>query len=62
MSTTNLNTQIDVDQKRIEEIFNEMEFNMSAVLTVFLRQTVRPNGLHFDMRLDAAQCGNDGGN
>ena len=53
MATTNLNIRIDADlKKQAEEIFNELGLNMSTALTVFLRQTVRSNGIPFEMRLD----------
>ena len=53
MATTNLNIRIDADlKKQAEEIFNELGLNMSTALTVFLRQTVRYNGIPFEMRLD----------
>lgn len=53
MPTTNLNIRIDSDlKKQAENIFNELGLNMSTALTVFLRQTVRSNGIPFDMRLE----------
>lgn len=53
MPTTNLNIRIDSDLKRqAEQIFTELGLNMTTALTVFLRQTVRSNGIPFDMRLD----------
>ena len=53
MATTNLNIRIDEDlKKQAEEIFNELGLNMSTALTVFLRQTVRSNGIPFEMRLE----------
>lgn len=53
MATTNLNIRIDEDlKKQAEEIFNELGLNMSTALTVFLRQTVRSNGIPFELRLD----------
>jgi len=53
MATTNLNIRIDSDlKKQSEEIFNELGLTMSAALTVFLRQTVRSNGIPFEMRLN----------
>ena len=53
MATTNLNIRIDEDlKKKAEEIFNELGLNMSTALTVFLRQTVRSNGIPFDLRLE----------
>ena len=53
MATTNLNICIDTDlKKKSEEIFNELGLTMSTALTVFLRQTVRSNGIPFEMRLN----------
>ena len=53
MATTNLNIRIDEDlKKQSEEIFSELGLTMSAALTVFLRQTVRSNGIPFEMRLN----------
>ena len=53
MATINLNIQIDEDLKRqSEEIFSELGLNMSTALTVFLRQTVRSQGIPFKMRLN----------
>ena len=52
MATTNLNVRIDADlKKQSEQIFNELGLTMSTALTVFLRQTVRSNGIPFEMRL-----------
>ena len=53
MATTNLNIRIDENlKKQAEEIFNELGLNMSTALTVFLRQTVRTNGIPFELRLE----------
>ena len=53
MATTNLNVRIDAElKKQSEQIFNELGLNMSTALTVFLRQTVRSNGIPFEMRLN----------
>jgi len=53
MATTNLNIRIDSDlKKQAEQIFNELGLNMSTALTVFLRQTIRSNGIPFDLRLE----------
>jgi DNA-damage-inducible protein J len=53
MATTNLNIRIDENlKKQAEGIFNELGLNMSTALTVFLRQTVRKNGIPFEMRLE----------
>ena len=53
MATTNLNIRIDKDlKKQAEAIFNEVGLNMSTALMVFLCQTVRSNGIPFELRLD----------
>ncbi len=53
MATTNLNIRIDEElKKRAEDIFTELGLNMSTALTVFLRQTVRYNGIPFELRLE----------
>jgi DNA-damage-inducible protein J len=53
MATTNLNIRIDEDlKKQAEAIFTELGLNMSTALTVFLRQTVRYQGIPFEMRLE----------
>jgi len=53
MATTNLNIRIDADlKKQAEQIFNELGLNMSTALTAFLRQTIRSNGIPFDLRLE----------
>jgi addiction module antitoxin, RelB/DinJ family len=53
MATTNLNVRVDAELKKsAEKIFNELGLNMSTALTVFLRQTVRYNGIPFEMRIE----------
>ena len=53
MPTTNINIRIDADlKKQSEQIFNELGLNMSTALTIFLRQTVRTNGIPFELRLN----------
>lgn len=54
MTTTNLNIRTDKDVKeQAEQIFNELGLNMtSAVNNVFLRTTIRENGIPFSLKLD----------
>ena len=41
MSTTNLNIRIDKSVKnQAEEIFNELGFNMTTAINIFLRTTI----------------------
>jgi|GEM_PF-233654 len=55
MATTNLNIRIDSElKKKAEQIFEELGISMSAALNVFLRQTVRNNGIPFDLRIDGS--------
>jgi DNA-damage-inducible protein J len=52
MSTTNLNIRTDRDVKiAAEEIFNELGLNMTTAINMFLRQTIRDNGIPFDLKL-----------
>ena len=35
-----------------ERIFDELGLNMTTAVNIFLRQTIRTNGIPFDLRLD----------
>ncbi|MGN0163231.1 MAG: type II toxin-antitoxin system RelB/DinJ family antitoxin [Candidatus Ornithomonoglobus sp.] len=51
--TTNLNIRTDKDIKdAAEQIFNELGINMTTAVNMFLRQTIRSNGIPFDLKLD----------
>jgi DNA-damage-inducible protein J len=53
VNTTNLNIRIDADLKRkAETIFNELGLNLSTAMNIFLRYSVRYNGLPFELRLE----------
>ncbi len=53
MATTNLNIRIDKTVKnQSEEIFNELGFNMTTAINMFLRAAVRERGIPFDLKLD----------
>ena len=50
--TTNLNIRIDEKLKRdAEVIFNELGFNMSTAINMFLRHSVRYGGIPFELRI-----------
>lgn len=52
MSTTNLNIRTDMDVKMAaEQIFNELGLNMTTAVNMFLRQTIRENGIPFELKL-----------
>ncbi len=50
---TNLNIRTDKDVKAAaERIFEELGLNMTTAVNIFLRQSIRENGIPFDLRLD----------
>ena len=51
--TTNINVRVDKELKsKAEAIFNELGFNMSTAMNMFLRYAVRYGGIPFDLRID----------
>ena len=53
MSTTNLNIRTDKDIKlAAEKIFNELGITMTTAVNMFLRQTIRENGIPFELKLN----------
>jgi DNA-damage-inducible protein J len=53
MSTTNLNIRTNKDIKdAAEKIFTELGMNMTTAVNIFLRQTIRENGIPFELKLD----------
>ena len=54
MATTNLNIRTDKEVKdQAEIIFSELGLNMTTAINVFLRTTIRENGIPFELKLDA---------
>ena len=52
-NTTSLNIRVDEEVKRkAEAIFNELGLNMSTVMNMFLRYSVRYGGIPFDLRIE----------
>ena len=52
METTNLNIRTDKEVKAAaEKIFEELGLNMTTAVNIFLRQTIRENGIPFDLKL-----------
>lgn len=50
---TNLNIRTDKEVKMAaEKIFEELGLNMTTAVNIFLRQSIRENGIPFDLRLD----------
>ena len=53
MAATNLNIRTDKDVKeQAEKIFNELGLTMSAAVNMFLKTTIRENGIPFSLKLD----------
>lgn len=52
--SVNINIRVDSELKRkAEEVYAELGMNLSTALNVFLRASVRSNGMPFDLRLTA---------
>lgn len=52
MESTNLNIRTDKEIKiAAERIFDELGLNMTTAINIFLRQTIRENGIPFDLKL-----------
>lgn len=53
MESTNLNIRTDKEVKAAaERIFAELGLNMTTAINIFLRQTIRENGIPFDITLN----------
>ena len=53
MNTTNLNIRTDKTVKeQAEDIFNQLGLNMTTAINMFLRTTIRENGIPFELKLD----------
>ncbi len=52
-STTNLNIRTDKNIKiAAEKLFEELGMNMTTAINIFLRQSIRENGIPFELKLD----------
>ena len=53
MATTNINIRTDsIIKAQAESIFEAFGLNMSTAINMFLRQTIRENGIPFELKLD----------
>ncbi len=53
MAITNLNIRTDKDVKeQADRIFSELGLNMTTAINMFLRTTIRENGIPFALKLD----------
>lgn len=54
MSTVNLNIRTDKEIKeKAENIFQELGINMTTAINMFLRTSIRENGIPFDLKIDS---------
>lgn len=52
MANTSMNIRMDTNVKQqAEQIFAEFGINMTTAINIFLRQTIRENGIPFRLRL-----------
>ncbi|MBQ7794287.1 MAG: type II toxin-antitoxin system RelB/DinJ family antitoxin [Clostridia bacterium] len=52
MATTSVTMRVDCDDKaRAEQIFNALGLNMSTAFNMFIKQTIRCDGIPFDVTL-----------
>ena len=53
MNNTNLNIRTDREVKlAAEKIFEELGLNMTTAINMFLKQTIRENGIPFELKLN----------
>ena len=53
MTSTNLNIRIEKEIKdQADRIFSELGLNMTTAINMFLRTTIRENGIPFALKLD----------
>lgn len=52
MATTSVTMRVDCDDKaRAEQIFNALGLNMSTAFNMFIKQTIRCDGIPFEVTL-----------
>lgn len=53
MATSNLNIRMDKDIKeQADQLFNELGLTMTAAVNLFLRASIREQGIPFSLKLD----------
>ena len=53
MATTNLNIRTDKDIKdQAEAVFYELGINLTTAVNMFLRATIRENGIPFELKVE----------
>lgn len=52
MANTSMNIRMDSEvKKQAEAIFNEIGMNMTTAINIFLKQSIRENGIPFELKI-----------
>ena len=53
MANTSMNIRMDAEVKRqAEAIFSEIGMNMTTAINIFLKQSIRENGIPFELKIN----------
>ena len=53
MANTSMNIRMDADVKRqAEALFSEIGMNMTTAINIFLKQSIRENGIPFELKIN----------
>lgn len=53
MSNTSMNIRMDAEvKKQAEALFSEIGMNMTTAINIFLRQSIRENGIPFELKIN----------
>lgn len=53
MSNTSMNIRMDAEVKRqAEALFSEIGMNMTTAINIFLKQSIRENGIPFELKIN----------
>ena len=53
MANTSMNIRMDADvKKQAEALFGEIGMNMTTAINIFLRQSIRENGIPFELKIN----------
>lgn len=52
MANTSMNIRMDADvKKQAEALFGEIGMNMTTAINIFLKQSIRENGIPFELKI-----------
>lgn len=53
MANTSMNIRMDTDvKKQAEALFGEIGMNMTTAINIFLKQSIRENGIPFELKIN----------